>query len=235
MSRISAACGAVLGIVPCIMRLIDLSQPIFHECPNCPVHPKVKVELGATHEKDGWQLEMITLASHTGSHVDAPLHKIAGGASLDEVPLQRFVGPAVIADLRGIGPNTPITREHLEPKLKHPLRNTIVLLNTGWGERRQSDQAWLHDSPFLSPAGAEWLVAQQINGVGIDHYSIGGSRNPDNARTHEILLGAGVWIVEELRFSPEAMAAKQPATLWCLPVNMRGFSGTFCRPVLAVE
>src|SRR5947209_6626065 len=91
------------------MKPIDLSQPIYPERPNCPVHPLVKVEYGATHAKEGWQLGMLPIASHTGSHVDAPLHKIAGGASLSEVPLQRFVGPAVIADFRGIEPLTPIT------------------------------------------------------------------------------------------------------------------------------
>jgi len=217
------------------MRLIDLSQPIYHECPNCPAHPSVKVEYGATHEKEGWHLELLSLASHTGSHVDAPLHKIAGGASLDEVPLDKFVGEAWIVDLRGIRPKTPIGPEHLSPKLKTALKDSIVLLNTGWGDLRKSDDNWKYDSPYLGPAGAQWLVDHGIKGVGIDHYSIGGSRDPDNSRTHEILLGAGVWVVEDLRFGPEALAAPQPATLWCLPINFRGFSGAFCRPVLAVE
>jgi arylformamidase len=141
----------------------------------------------------------------------------------------------VIADLRGIGPSTPITSEMLAPKLKCPLRDMIVLLNTGWGERREREETWLKKSPYLSPQGAQWLVSQGINAVGIDHYSIGGCSDPDNSRTHEILLGAGVWVVEELRFPPEAMAAAQPAKFWALPINMRGFSGTFCRPVLEVE
>jgi len=217
------------------MRLIDLSQPLYHECPNCPAHPLVKVELGATHEQHGWHVELISLASHTGSHVDAPLHKIKGGASLDEMPLQRFVGPAVIADLRGIAPRTPITGAMLASKLKHPLRDVIVLLNTAWGEQRKREELWLKQSPYLAADGAEWLVSHKINAVGIDHYSIGGSTEPENSRTHEILLGAGVWVVEELRFSAEAMAAPLPAKFWCLPINMRGFSGTFCRPVLEVE
>ena len=216
------------------MRLIDLSQPIFHECPNCPVHPAVKVEYGATHEKNGWQLELLSLASHTGSHVDAPLHKIAGGASLDEVPLQRFVGPAVIADLRGIAPSTPITSEMLAPKLKHPLRDMIVLLNTGWGERRERNELWHRQSPYLSPQGAQWLVSQGINGVGIDHYSIGGS-GALNAETHTILLSNDVWIVEELKFPPEVFSLPQPVQFWSLPINLRGHTGAFCRPVIVVE
>ena len=64
------------------MRLIDLSQPIFHDSPNCPAHPPVKSEILKDHPECGWRVELLTLASHTGSHVDAPLHKIAGGASV---------------------------------------------------------------------------------------------------------------------------------------------------------
>src|SRR6476646_833177 len=76
------------------MRLIDLSQPVYHNAPNCPVHPPVKSELIATHEKDGWQCELLTLSNHTGSHVDAPLHKISGGvlqAALPKLPADAIV------------------------------------------------------------------------------------------------------------------------------------------------
>ena len=73
---------------------------------------------------------------------------------------------------------------------------------------------------------------RQARGVGIDHYSIGGMRDPINATTHTALLGAGVWIVEELRFPPEAFTVPQPCPFMCLPVNLKGHTGAFCRPVL---
>jgi kynurenine formamidase len=217
------------------MRLIDLSQPIFDRCPNCPAHPAVRVELGATHARDGWQLEMLTLASHTGSHVDAPLHKLAGGASLDDIPLERFVGPALIVDLRDSAPSRPIDGALLSSKLHHPAKDRIVLLATGWGDRRAADDNWHYRSPHLDTDGAAWLVAQGARGVGIDHYSIAGAAEPNNARVHEILLGADVWIVEELRFPAEVFELPQPVTFWSLPVNLKGFSGAFCRPVIVVE
>lgn len=219
------------------MKLIDLSQPLYHECPNCPVHPPVKVEIIATHERDGWLVEHVSLASHTGSHVDAPLHKIAGAPDLDAIPLEKWVGPAFIADVRSqVGPSTPVGPDLLKSTLRHAdtLNDRIVLLNTGWGDQRRQDDNWFYRSPYLSPAGAEWLVGQRIRGVGIDHYSIGGF-NDDNARTHEILLAANVWIVEELRFTPEAMAVRQPCQFWALPVNFKNFTGAFCRPVIAVN
>jgi kynurenine formamidase len=179
-------------------------------------------------------VEVLTLSNHTGSHVDAPLHKIAGGASLDEMPLECFAGPARIADLRGIGPSTGITVEMLKECLPDSLADQIVLLATGWGDKRAKTDEWLYRSPYLDPEAAFWLVKVGVRGVGIDHYSIGGISDPINPQTHTALLGAGVWIVEELRFPPEAFALPQPFTFMALPVNLKGHTGAFCRPVIVL-
>jgi kynurenine formamidase len=213
------------------MRLIDLSQPLFDGCPNCPVHPPVRSEFIATHEKDGWLVEKLTLSNHTGSHVDTPLHKIAGGKSLDDIPLERWVGPARIVDLRDSQPDRPITGELLQQKLPRLPADQIVLLATGWGERRAKTDEWWYHSPFVHPTGARWLADRKARGVGIDHYSIGGF-GPENPETHSILLGNGVWIVEELRFPPEVFTLPQPVTFWSLPINLKGHTGAFCRPVV---
>jgi kynurenine formamidase len=216
------------------MRLIDLSQPVYDGSPNCPAHPPVKSEVIKDHPQTGWRVELLTLASHTGSHVDAPLHKIAGGASLDDIPLESWCGPAYLADFRGIAADGWITAGMLADKLPGELADRIVLLATGWGEKRARTDEWLYRSPCLSEDGAEWLVAKNVRGVGIDHYSIGGMGDPTNERVHTILLGAGVWVVEELRFPAEAFALPQPLTYMGLPVNFRGHTGAFCRPVLVV-
>ncbi|MCE9561058.1 MAG: cyclase family protein [Planctomycetes bacterium] len=217
------------------MRLIDLSQPVFHNSPNCPAHPPVQVEILKDHPDSGWRVEVLTIASHTGSHVDAPLHKIAGGANLDDIPLESWCGPAFIADFRGIAESTLITAEMLRSKLPAELTDSIVLLCTGWGQKRAKTDEWLRQSPCLSEDGATFLVHKRIRGVGIDHYSIGGCTNPTNEIVHTILLGAGVWVVEELHFPEEAFALPQPVRYMGLPVNFRGFSGAFCRPVLIAD
>ena len=118
------------------MRLIDLSQPLYDNAPNCPVHPPVSFRRTADHPADGWRMEEIAMATHTGSHLDAPLHKIAGGKSIDALPLETFVGPARIADLRGLTADVPITAELLAEKLPGLAAGEIVLLATGWGDRR---------------------------------------------------------------------------------------------------
>jgi kynurenine formamidase len=216
------------------MKLLDLSQPLYHDCPNCPAHPRVVSEFIATHENDGWLVEKLTLSNHTGSHVDAPLHRLAGTASLDEIPLESWVGPAYIADLRDSAPDLAIGADLLRSRLPHDLKDRIVLLATGWGDKRERCDEWCYHSPYLAPDGARWLVEQGARGVGIDHYSVGGS-GPANEETHEILLGAGVWIVEELKFPGEAFALPQPVQFWTLPINLKGHTGAFCRPVIVVS
>jgi len=216
------------------MRLIDLSQPVFHDSPNCPAHPPVRSEILCDHPERGWRVELLTLASHTGSHVDAPLHKIAGGASIDDIPLEQWCGPAYIADCRGIAAGEQVTAEMLAAKLPDLPTDAIVLLATGWGEKRAKTDEWLRHSPCLSVDGAEWIVAKAVRGVGIDHYSIGGGTEPTNERVHTVLLGAGVWVVEELRFPAEVFGLPQPVSYMGLPVNFRGHTGAFCRPVLVV-
>ncbi len=216
------------------MKIIDLSQPLFDGAPNCPAHPPIAIGL-QTHSgdaPDSWQMEFFRFASHSGSHLDAPLHKIFGGAGVEDFPLEHWCGDAIIADVRGIAAKGEIGVSHLE---NLDVRGKIVLLATGWGEKRAPTEEWLHQSPFLGPQGARWLVEHGARAVGIDHFSIGGMGEA-NAQTHEILLRAGVWIVEELSFPAAIFEVETPFTFQALPLNFRGtngqkFSGAPCRPV----
>jgi len=217
------------------VRLIDLSQPIFDAGPNCPAHPPVRSEIISSHEDAAWHWEKLTLASHTGSHLDAPLHKIKGGGAIDSIPLERFMGPAFIADLRGIGPKEWITPERLASALPDLPPDTIVLMSTGWGEFRERTERWLYESPKLHPDAAEWLVGQQVRGLGVDHWGIGGWDVENDAAVHTILLGKGIWIVEELRFPAEVYTLPFPQTFMSLPINLQGHSGAWCRPVFLLE
>ena len=213
--------------------LIDLSQPLFDQAPNCPAHPPVRFSISASHEQGGWRMEEIAMATHTGSHVDAPLHKIAEAASITDYPLNAFVGPAIVADLRHLAADSVIDAAVLSARLPNPPAGSIVLLATGWGDRRARSDEWLNHSPRVNPGGARWLVEHAVSGIGIDHYSIGGN-HPENDETHAILLGSGAWIVEELRFPETVFELARPARYWGMPLNWPGCSGAFCRPFLEV-
>lgn len=215
-------------------RLIDLSQPIRDAGPNCPAHPSVKLDRIADHTTEGWRMELLHCATHTGSHCDAPLHKVAGGDSLDELPIETWRVPAWLVDLRPVIDDLIIDGAMLAERLEgQTLDDHAVLLCTGFGELRD-DPRWKQSPARLGPKGAQWLVNRGVRGVGIDHYSIGGNDDAINIPTHQTLLGSGVWIVEDLAFPDSVWDVEQPATFWALPINIAGASGAFCRPILEV-
>src|SRR5258706_11469476 len=116
-------------------------------------------------------------------------------------------------DLRHLGPQERITPERLAMALPAALPpDSIVLMATGWGEIRERSERWLYQSPKLTPEAAFWLAERRIRGLGVDHWGIGGWDAENDATVHTILLGQGIWIVEELRFPAEAYALPLPQT-----------------------
>lgn len=215
-------------------RILDMSATLEDGIANCPVHPPVSLPVVADHPADGWRMEEFHMASHTATHLDAPLHKIAGGKSIDQIPLDAFIGIPVGLDLRErVKASTPIDDTMLAAACGNAdLGDRIVLLQTGWGPRRARTDEYLYQSPYLAPSGARWLVDHGIRAVGIDHFSIGGMDETENTHTHEILLSNGVWVIEEVVFPDGWLEFSRTALFQALPLKLPGFSGSPCRAVL---
>lgn len=78
------------------MKIIDLTMPLHTGMPVYPGDPEVSIELVQTHEKEGWDMRRIQINAHDGTHVNAPIHMVPGGKTLDDMPLDLFCGPARI-------------------------------------------------------------------------------------------------------------------------------------------
>lgn len=218
-----------------IKRIIDLSQPFTEEGYQNPAFADGRIETCMRHETEGWYAETIIAATHTGTHVDAALHKIKGGKSIDKYPLERFIGNAVIIDLYHKAPDAEITREdiYVYDSLICPGMN--VLLCTGWSEKRRPEtkDMYLYHSPWLGKAAAEYLVEKKINAVGIDHFSIGGANSNHVEIPHDILLGAEVLIFEGLRL-PKVLFEKKIWFIVAFPIIAQNAGGALVRFV-AIE
>lgn len=213
-----------------IKRIIDLSQPFAEGGYNNPAFADGRIEVIMRHETQGWHAEMLTTATHVGSHVDAPLHKLAGGKSIDAYPLERFVGEAVPVDLFHKRADEEITLQDLLPYDEQITAGVNVLLCTGWSEKKKPDtkDEYLFHSPWLGGDAAKYLVRKKVNGVGIDHFSIGGA-NPDHVEIpHDILLGSEVVIFEGLLL-PKELFERERWLLCALPLLMEGTSGSLIR------
>jgi len=192
--------------------IIDISLPIGPDTPVWPGDPPVLVEpVTRVEAGDPADVSRLVLGTHTGTHVDPPAHFLPGGVTVDALPLDVFVGPAVVADLSGRG---AIDAGGLESH-SLPQGTTRVLLKTGAAEGA------------LTAEGARWLVQQGVQLVGADTLSIEPSTG--SYPVHRILLGAGVVIVEGLDLS--AVAAG-PYQLVCLPLRVAGGDGAPARAVL---
>ncbi|TMD25116.1 MAG: cyclase family protein [Chloroflexi bacterium] len=176
------------------MTIIDVSIPLRDAMTVYRGNPPVRIRSAMTLRKDGVNLSELCLGSHTGTHVDAPSHFIRNGAGVDRLDLERFIGPAWVADLRRV--KGGISAEDLK-KARIPRGSRRVLLHTGNSRWWHPARAFRTDFVYLAADGADWLVKRGVDLVGIDYLSIEGYGVP-GAPTHKRLLGAGIPILEGL-------------------------------------
>lgn len=220
-----------------IKRVLDISQPLDHNCPGIPGLPLMKVELKHTYPVDRFNLETIEMYTHTGTHIDAPCHMLDAAKTIDQIPVERFQGEAVPIDLYHKKPKEPITAQDLMKYDREVVEGNIVLLCTGWGEKRGFSVEYVYQSPYLCKEAAEWLVSKKVKGVGIDHFSVSGAfQDPQEEEekdrpTHEALLGAEIWIMESLYLPREILNIRR-WYLVAMPLLLKGGSGAPARAVV---
>lgn len=153
------------------MRIVDLTHPLSNDMAVFPGLPQPTFTPIARVEDDGYAMTEYHLLNHIGTHVDAPAHQIAGGATLDEIPLERLVTDAVTIDVSQ-REHGPLGLAELEPHLAGIRQGDLVFLDsnnsgnygddaywTGWsssgGKYRVSIWADKQDQRF-QPAAARW-------------------------------------------------------------------------------
>lgn len=215
-------------------RIYDLSQPVFTNCPQYPdKNPRpAQIRLFYMLAVQGVNKEIVEISTHTGTHCDAPYHFFEDGRTIDEVPLETYIGPATILDLRNKAPGSAIERVDVEHFAEHIADGDIVLLNTGFGHKRANTAEFLTKYVYLGGEAAQYLVDRGVKGVGIDAVSLGGYNDPSKAvPAHKTMLGNGKFIVEELYFPDEVMDGRKRLFV-AAPVKLRGCSGAWTRAAL---
>lgn len=215
-------------------RIIDLSQPVFSNCPQYPdTNPRpAQVRWFYIHGVEQVNKEIVEISTHTGTHCDAPFHFFDDGLTIDRVPLEHYVGWATVIDLRGKAPGSAIEAADVEPHLERVQPGDVVLLNTGWGHKRANTKEFLTQYVYCSGEAAELLVQRGARGAGIDAVSFGGYGDPKKAGPgHRAMLGAGRFIIEELYYPDEIMDGKRRMFV-AAPVKLAGCSGAWTRAAL---
>ncbi|WP_030232214.1 cyclase family protein [Streptomyces sp. NRRL S-350] len=159
--------------------LVDLTHQVTTAMPVYPGDPAVLLEPALTTATAGVNVLALHLGSQSGTHVDAPYHVDVTWPTLDGLPLERFTGPAVVADLRGAAPRAAVTPELLAPALERAAdsgEGTVLLLATGWARHWGTDAYLAH--PSLTREAAEAIVAAGVRTVGVDALSVDPTPDP---------------------------------------------------------
>lgn len=202
-----------------INAIIDLSVPLENDMPVYPGDPTPDFKATRTLEEHGVLVTKMQLGTHTGSHMDAPLHFIEGGESIDELDLKKIVTEAIVLDLSNKEMGSAITIEDLEKFSDSIRKGDGVLLFTGtsklWGDERI-----LRNFTYIDPNAARWLVDKKVSIVGIDCLSVE-KYNADAPETHKTLLSAGIPLIETLSSNLEKIAGER-VLLIALPLKIKG-------------
>ncbi|MFE5672171.1 cyclase family protein [Agromyces sp. NPDC056523] len=174
----------------------DLSHPISDGMMVYPGDPGVHLAAALELDRDGAAVTSVRMGSHTGTHVDAPAHTVAGGRTMDAVGLDELVGDALVIRVDGLGDRAMIGVAELGdlPERVPP----IVVVDTGWAAHFGTDRALRH--PALSAEAARELVGRGMHVLAVDTLS----PDPTDAAgttefpVHEIVLGADRLIVENV-------------------------------------
>lgn len=205
------------------MKIIDISLPLNNSTPVYPGNVPLSVSIHHAMPEHATQLSSITFGSHTGTHIDAPGHAIAGAPMLDELPLEIFVGPCRVLDFSN-EQGEAVTTEMI--KNENIKKGDRVLLKTRNSTRGFTD--FYDDYVYLDGDAAEYLVGLGVSLVGIDALSIK-KRGGSDHRPHTALLSKNIPIIEGLDFSKVTSGEYE---LVCLPLNFTGIDGAPARAML---
>ncbi len=203
---------------------IDVSIPLRTGMVHWPDNPPVRIERMQDMERgDAANVSVLSLGSHTGTHMDAPLHFVQAGRALDEMPLEAVIGPARIIEIQD-----PVSIK-AEELVAHDIhRDERILFKTRNSSRCWKTDEFLEDFVYISQEAARYLVARGIQTVGVDYLSVGGFEQ-DGPETHHALLESGVWIIEGLNLGG---LDPGPYELICLPLRVHHSDGAPARAIL---
>ncbi len=214
--------------------MVDLSVPVGAGTVVYPGDPEPELTVHSTIERDGFNLLRVHIGSQTGTHVDAPYHFEQDAPRIDEVPLERFLGPAVVVDATAAGARGRITWEYVEPVADRLSPGVVVLLHTGWSEHYGTPAYFAN--PFLDAEACRRLLDLGVRTICIDAINL--DETPDDEHpgegfpVHHLIANAGGVIGEN--FSHLEQVDWADPFVMCLPVALQAADGAPVRAV-AVE
>ncbi len=208
------------------MRIYDITLTLAPDMPTWPGDPRIEIKrLQSMEEGAKNNVTQLSMCAHAGTHVDAPFHFLGGDTlTVDKLPLKTLTGRVYVLEMLDVN----LITAHALEKAEIPPRTRRLIFKT------RNSQIWTQpyrsfetDFVAISPDGAQFLVERGVKLVGVDYLSV--APFGDGLPTHQILLKAGVVIVEGLDLS---QVSQGRYSLYCLPLKLAGADGAPARTIL---
>ena len=215
-------------------KVIDLTQLINSSMTVYPGTVPTKIEKYNTIEKDGFAELKLTFCTHIGTHIDAPCHILKNMKSLDQFPVDKFIGKAILIPCMH---EKEISLEYLKPFKERISKTEFILFFTGW-QFKWNTEKYFDDFTALTKEAAEWLATFNLKGIGFD--AISADKVDFNEKDlsvalkiHNVLLGNEIIIIENL-----TNLDKLPDTLFtfqCMPLKVENADGSPVRAIAILD
>ncbi|TIU58037.1 MAG: cyclase family protein [Mesorhizobium sp.] len=218
-------------------RFVDLSYILHNGMTTYPVpwSPAFQVTQLSRHEVEGRESREIVIGTHCGTHVDAPRHFIPGGTTIDQLPLESFVGPATVVDFTDAKPLQEMGVSNFEARLSDQHIDRLVM-RFDWSDR-WGTLKYYSEQPYISEDAARWLVKRGVRLLGMDTPQADSPKNGRGSErdspVHKILLGADM-IKLEYMTNLRALGTDE-FQLIALPLKIREGDGSPVRCIGIVE
>jgi len=213
------------------MKVFDLTHTVKEDMTVYPGTDAPRLTAVSTHERDGFRETALSVFSHVGTHIDAPAHIVEGGATLDSLPAEQFIGRALVIDCRDLKEDDIITRERLLSYGSRLDGVDFLLFNLGW-DKKWGSEDYLRGYPTLDLQAIDLILEKGYKGIGIDAISLdpisGGL-----ARHKRLFSGRTIINIENLK-GLEGLP-KQPFSFACLPLKFENSDGAPARAIAWID
>lgn len=193
--------------------LVDLTHTLNSNISVYPGTPGPAFIPSATIEKDGFAESSVIMTTHTGTHMDAPCHILPGTRSLEQFPLEQFIGKGIVLDCTQV---SSITLDFVQSKQDQIRGAGFILFYTGW-QQKWNTSHYFDPFPTLATAAIEWLLQFQPKALGFDTISVD-SMTDEALPNHHLLLAKEVLIIENLT-NLDRLVDKD-FLLYCIPLKI---------------
>lgn len=208
------------------MKIIDLTHTIKEDMNVYPGTEQPKLKVANTHEVDQFRETLISMFSHTGTHIDPPFHIFKSGKTLDEYEAESFVGKATVVDCREIKMGEEIPLSLIKNHEKDAGSVEFLLFCTGF-DKKWGTNDYYGSYPVLSREALEYIIEKKYKGIGFDVIGL----DPIGSLVRHRLLFSKSEMINIENLTNLDLCIGKPFTFVCLPLKIKDSDGASARAI----